>query len=275
MKIKKAQKIERREKIAIAGFVVSVILFAVLMKISGFSTGTIVNMQNSLFKSALVQGSPIQAFNAAVTSVFTVLLAIVMLVLGFSFLSSYGYYKSNYKIGLISSVSVVFILFVMNASVASIFLSIAIIISAAYIIPLSNTYGKELKRWIHFRVGSNSVSKILMITNILVALGIFFSVASGLESYQSSFKEEITEMTMGMISVPIESGDVATKEMIKDKISDFVENFPMMKTYMQWLPAIVAFEVWVALEFLRAFIFSNIAGLFSYVLIRLQKNKNQ
>jgi len=47
-----------------------------------------------------------------------------------------------------------------------------------------------------------------------------------------------------------------------------VQNLPMFQTYMTWLPILTAFTVFVALEFLRSLILSNMAGIFSAITIK-------
>lgn len=48
-----------------------------------------------------------------------------------------------------------------------------------------------------------------------------------------------------------------------------VQNLPLFKAYITWLPILTAFTVFVILEFLRSLIFSNIAGIFSTVTIKV------
>ncbi|MBI5060691.1 MAG: hypothetical protein HZB67_00075 [Candidatus Aenigmarchaeota archaeon] len=53
--------------------------------------------------------------------------------------------------------------------------------------------------------------------------------------------------------------------------SSIAESMPIFKTYLEWLPLITAFTVFVVLEFLRSLVLSNIAGIFSAALIKIYK----
>jgi len=218
-----------------------------------------------------------ESLSSFFNSFFYVIISIIFLTLGFSFLSSYGYHKDRTKTGLISGIiGAVFVMLFFNASLVGIFLSIAIIITSVYIIPLSNTYGKEFKKWTRFRVGSNSLGKVFMIINVFVALGIFLSVSLNMGFYQGSFKENLATSLTTMTAVPQGFEDVVNQTTARQEtekfISQAIDNSPFFQIYLRWLPILLAFGVWVVLEFLRTFIFSNIGGIFTYALIRMNKN---
>jgi hypothetical protein len=279
-------EIKIKEKVAILGAVISFILFSLVLYLSKFSVGSIVGIQNHVIKTILLQSGNTNTFGAIymfLNPFAYIFLSIIFLVLGFAFLSSYGYYNTNKKIGLICGIiGAVFTITFLNFSIISIFLAASIIIGCVYVIPLSNTYAKELKKWVLFRTGSHSISKILCIANILVVIGIFLAILLNLSFYENSFKSDITEtMTnVAMSSIPetqVMLYDAAAKNTLEQELKKQIENTindsPIFNAYINWLPATSAFSIWVLLEFLRGLVFSNIGGLFSSGILRILRKK--
>ncbi|MEM7819461.1 MAG: hypothetical protein QXD48_01390 [Candidatus Aenigmatarchaeota archaeon] len=267
-----------KEKIAIIGSAISFILFSIVLYFSNISVESIVNIQNNILKTLIIQDTGItSSILYLLNSFFLILLSIILLVLGFAFLSSYGYYNNVNKIGMISSIiSAIFILILLKFSIMSFFISVGIIISSIYIIQLSNTYGKELKRWIFFRVGSNSISKTFLILNILIALGIFITVHANISVYEQNFRNDIikTMTDVAIKTVPESQRALLTNEMkenIKIQVENSINNSEIFRTYIKWLPITTALSIWIILEFLRGIILSNIGGLFTTILIRLNR----
>jgi hypothetical protein len=52
-----------------------------------------------------------------------------------------------------------------------------------------------------------------------------------------------------------------------------IQNLPLFKAYMTWLPILTAFTVFLVLEFMRSLVFCNIAGLFSALTIKIYGRK--
>jgi len=264
-------KFESKEIFTLAGAAISYILFVVLVSVSNLSVNSLVNLQNYLLKSAILrtEGSgTINAISIILQPFFSILLAIILLVLFFSFLSSYGYFDINKKLGLAAGLITAVITLIVFPTITGAFLAISLIVACFYITPLANTYGKEFRKWVKFRVGSNAVGKALLIFNVLLALGIFFSVLSSSQFYQSSFKNELkstlTEIALAALPAAGVPNDVKTE--VESRVANSVENSPLINAYLRWLPVLSALGVWVILEFLRNIIFSNIGGLFNYVL---------
>jgi len=268
---------DKYELVIITGSIISFLLFSILLKASGISVDSIVNMQNHFMRLAIIQTtglSVIQSTLFMISYVLNIFLALMLLTLGFAFLTVYGFFKGdnkekNLKVGLASgAIGSIMLLFILGFSFISIFLAVALIICCIYIIPLANAYGNELKRWVFFRVGAHSINKVLLIVNVLLVLGIFFSVLFNINFYQESFKHGVTslikEMTIGSVSSPV-------GEVFESELNSTVENVPLIEAYMRWLPVLTAFGVWIVLEFLRGLVLSNIGGLFTSLMIRIEK----
>jgi len=272
-------KFSKYEILIITGASISFLIFAIILKLSNISVDSLVNLQNNILKTAIVQTAGMSTTDslAVLLSQFVgIFISFLFLVLGFVFLSTYGFFikDSRFKnislwVGFITGIISFIIFSIIFHSLMSIFLSVAVLISSIYIIPLANTYGKELKKWIFFRVGSHSVSKVLLIINLLIALGIFISVLANQQFYKQSFENEITDIAASMIP---QTNNSIIKEEIGKQISVSLQKSPIFESYFRWLPVISALGIWVILEFLRGLIFSNFAGLFSTTMIRL-KNK--
>jgi hypothetical protein len=272
-------KFSKYEILTITGASISFLIFAIILKLSNISVDSLVNLQNNILKTAIVQTAGMSTTDslAVLLSQFVgIFISFLFLVLGFVFLSTYGFFikDSRFKdislwVGFITGIISFIIFSIIFHSVMSIFLSVAVLISSIYIIPLANTYGKELKKWIFFRVGSHSVSKVLLIINLLIALGIFISVLANQQFYKQSFENEITDIAASMIP---QTNNSIIKEEIGKQISASLQKSPIFESYFRWLPVISALGIWVIFEFLRGLIFSNFAGLFSTIMIRL-KNK--
>jgi len=270
-----------KETITLLGGVISFALFAIVLYLSRFSVNSIVDLQNHILKTILLQTGEVNTIGAIVALLqpFTlVFVALLFLVLGFAFLSSHGFFSTDKKIGFISGIiGAILILVLLNLSIASLFIAAALIIGSLYIIPLSNTYGKELKKWILFRTGSHSISKVLLITNILIAVAIFLAIFSNLPAYETNFKDDITESmtTVAMASIPRSQAflfDESQVQQLEDEVRNQVESSvnesSIFNSYIRWLPATSAFTIWVLLEFLRGLILSNIGGAFTSGILR-------
>lgn len=275
-----------KEKTTLFGAIISLALFALVLYFSRFSVGSIVDLQNHILKTILLQTGETNTIGAIVMLLkpFTwVFVSLVFFVLGFAFLNSYGFFSTEKRIGFICGITgAILTLVLLNVSIASIFLAVALIIGSVYIIPLSNTYAKELKKWVLFRTGSHSISKILLITNILIATGIFLAIFSNLPVYEDSFKEDITESmtTVALASIPKtqvflsdQSRMQELEDQVREQVEKSVDESPIFNSYIRWLPATSAFTIWVLLEFLRGLILSNIGGAFSSGITRFLKRK--
>jgi hypothetical protein len=255
------------EKIAVFGSLFSFIVFVFLLKQSGVSVGSIVNIQNSFLRSFL-GGSG--AFDFIIQTFLSAIVAVLLLVLSLAFLSSYGYFEANKKLGMIVGIIEAAILLVFFPSLAGIFIALSLLLISPYIILLANTYGKELKRWINFRVGSNSIGKVFLIFNLFVALAVFLAVYANASFYQQSFREQLTELISQSVENEVQSGvgGFVTEDAIQQQAEQVVQSSPIFAAYFRWLPVLSALSVWVILEFLRNLLLSNVGGIFTSVLIK-------
>ena len=260
--------LRKESEIIAAAF--SFLAFAAALRISGVSASTLVGMQNIFLKSFVAQ-SATEIMSLLVLPFISVFIAFIFLVLGFAFLCLHGYKSGDYRTGIYSGIfGAVFVVLATGTSLPGIFLAAALIISSAYIVPLSYTYSKELKKWVFFRVGSNAIGKALMIINMLLALGIFLSVASNMSFYGASFRNDIKQsMTdIAMASAPASIPDRAALEA---KVAESVDSMPIINSYVRWLPILTAVLAWFALEFLRLLL-SNIGGIFTKILFSVSKS---
>jgi hypothetical protein len=257
----------------------SFIIFSVIIRLSGFSVWNLVNIQNTIVETIFLQTdgmSTIESVGALFAPFVSAIVGFIFLVIGLSFLSSYGYYKNYRNVGLISSViGSITTIILFNVSIISLFIAAGLIISCIYVIPLANTYSKELKRWVLFRTGSNAIGKALLVFNIILALGIFFAVLANLSIYSNNFKQEMNEDVASIALASIPDYQLMTNDMrekIKTQVENSINNSPLFNTYFRWLPATSAVSIWIILEFLKGIVFSNIGGLFTKTFIRMSKN---
>jgi hypothetical protein len=263
------------EKFALAGAVISFLFSAVFIKLSGFSVASLVNYLGTIIRQGFVGTAGLNTFGAVhslAAYLFFVITGLVFLVLAYSFASAYGYYEERKKTGLLLSlVGGIIFFFMIGFTLASAGLALGVFISCFVIMPLANTYGHELRRWIHFRVGSNTISRSLFILNIVIALAVFFSVLFSLASYQIAFRDDlksaITDSVKSSIPTGIISVDAsAVDSMISGQVDASLSS-PIFTAYFRWLPVISAFSVWAVLEFLRLFL-PYLAGAFTAAIVR-------
>src|SRR3989344_5306826 len=238
----------KKEKISLIGAAASFIIFMLLLDIS---LEFIVNSQ-FYFLDIFSSGMGIDLFKP--------LLSIFFLILGFCFLSVSGFYKDNYKIGLVALVILPFIM--LRFSFMQLFLFAAILLASLFIVPLSNTYGQDRKKWKYFRVGSNSVGKALFLFNVIIVVGIFIAVSMNLTFYQVQYKNKL--MSTFFSSLPENIPD----EQAAANIPSIIDSVPLFKTISDLLPLFTALTTWVILEIVKQF-GSLVAGIMSSILIRI------
>jgi hypothetical protein len=238
--------------VAAAGASVCFAIFAVIIKISGFSVATLASMQTKML-NVFFSGSSVMSSVASLLSPFYgVFAGLVFLTLGFSFLSSYGFFSTRSRMPYISPfIGSAAVLMLLGASIMGIFISVAMIVSSFYIIPLSNTYGKEFKRWVFFRTGSNSTGKVLMILNIIIFAAVLLSALSAAQAYQEEFKKGIADSLVMLApdaQLPDEFRDVVNKEIIEEQakkvIRETVDSSPVVASMARWLPILISISAW-------------------------------
>ena len=144
-------------------------------------------------------------------------------------------------------------------------MGIILVLISGYIMPLSATYAIELKKWVKFRIGSNSIGKTLMIFNVVLAVAVFFLVLSNTAVYENELKTGLKQRALDLVG---QISDKVSAETLEEQIEQLVDNNPLLQTYVRWLPLIIAVGFWASLEFLRTLVMSNLAGIFTKILIR-------
>jgi hypothetical protein len=264
------------EKITIAGALLSFVISAAFIKFSGFSVASLVNLIATLMKMAII--GPASGTTDTMGMIYFIggyflnaFIAVLFLVLAFAFLASHGFYENHKKLGIALAAlgGLIFFLF-MGFTLASLLVSLAVLVSSYLIIPLASNYSKELKSWIHFRVGSNSIGRAHFAFNLVVTLAVFVAVLSNQAFYSASFTSEIKDSMALVIrgSMPAGVDPAAANALIEARLNEFISS-PLISAYVKWLPVVAAFCVWALLEILRLFM-PFIAGAFTSVIIKLE-----
>ncbi|MBI3190452.1 hypothetical protein HYZ41_01985 [archaeon] len=259
------------EKAAFAGSVVAYVLFLFMLKSSGMSVGFIVNLQNFLLKSMIVSSagsSTLSAVSVVVLPFVSIIIALVFLVISLSFAASYGYFSNETKTGLVLGAICAVLTVAFFQTLMTIFIALAAFVSFVYIIPLSNTYGKELKKWVKYRIGSNSIGKTFLIINILLAAGVFVAVLSGLSYYKTNFQAELTDTMTEITMASLPAQGIVNESLVREKVAASIEESQVFNAYFRWLPVFSAFSVWIIMEFLKSLVLSNIAGISTSCIVR-------
>lgn len=281
MKVKQRNQ-SKPNKLLIFSASVCFFLAALVVRLSAFSLNSIVNAQN-VFLSGFLSQNPVLSVLSEMFSYFLApLISLILIVLGLSFLSAYAFSNQKKIVAAISGIAgaasaVVFF----GVSFFSAFFALGIVLACLYVANVSNVYGKEYKKWAFFRTGSNSIGKALMIFNILVAIGVVFSIYSSLHVYQENFKTGLVENLVSSVPVPAVQGmdPAALNQELRNYIESTTETSQLFSSLLRWLPVMLGFSVWVGLEFLRTLFLSNIGGVFTSLMLRIrvsfQKENNK
>ena len=264
------RKISGSERFTIIGAAVCFVLFSVIIAVSGFSLGSMVNAQNMFLGGFLSQNSVSSVLSGLFGYILAPIVALLFLVLGFALLSSYGYHNDKKFVAFIPAIIGAIAARILFRSVTSLFVAAGMIIGSVYTINISNVYAKELKKWSFFRTGSNSISKALMVFNVLVFIGLVLAVYASLPAYQQNFRHGFVENVISSTPGFSDLGEVGQQQ-LRNYIESTIDASPLLGSFLRWLPLIVGFGAWVVLEFLRTFVFSNIGGIFTSILIRINK----
>ena len=262
-------KMDKNEKAIFSISFLSFLTSLLLVRMSGFSSSSMVNLENYIVRSLTLQTST-NTFSTVYTflSPFNMIfLALVFFVLGISILSYYGYKKNNEDLGkLLGIVSAVFTL-ILFPTIMGVFIAISIIFCCIYSPKLSSMYSKELEKWVFFRTGSNTTGKILFIVNIIILIGVFVTVSANQQAYEASFSQDITE-SMRAIALRLPGASSIPSQTLDERLASAVQSSPLINSYIVWLPVTTAFTIWVILEFLRIILLANIGGIFTYIMLK-------
>ena len=216
--------------------------------------------------------APAAAFGSLLTAVTAPLAALLLITIGCAFLTTLGYDADKRKLGLFAGVvgaAAALVLF--HFTLLSLMIALALLLLSMYVVVISNVYAKELKKWVFFRTGTHAISKALLIFNILVALGVVFTVAAALPAYQqgarSAFVDALVESIPGVDPAPGLERETAQ---VRNYIASTVDNIPLFSAYLRWLPLLAGLSIFVVLEFLRALVFANVGGVCTTLFLRLR-----
>ncbi len=254
--------------------VITVILFLAsfaVLKISEFSVLSLVNFQNYFIETMIVSTigmGTLEAVNFAIQPFLLVLVSLLLFVAGLSVLAAYGFKKefSGLIPGAIGAVVVV----VLFQTVAGAFFALAVFLSSFLTPNISSVYGRELKRWIPFRVGTSTVGKVMRFSNLIIVLGILSTVLLSQSFYEQSFKSDLSN-SMKTIAISIPGAEMIPSDMLEERISSLIDESPMLEAYTRWMPVTTAFGAWVTLEFLRSVLLANVSGLFTFLILKTSK----
>lgn len=266
-------KLNRREQAVVVSASLSFLVSFLMLRLSGFSASVLVNLQNYIIKTMILNTSGMSTLSAlafAAKPFVSAFVALVFLALGISILSAYGYSGSERKIGKISGIAGALFAIALFPSIWGAFLAAAVLLCSFFAVQFANTYGKEVKRWTKFRVGSNTAGKMFFILNIIIAVGLFFAVLHSQPLYEVSFKGELLD-SMKSIALYLPGASSIPPAVLSQKIESAVSSSPLFGAYIRWLPASTAFSAWVILEMLRNIILANLSGLFTFAILRKSK----
>lgn len=260
--------LESKEKIALAASAIAFLVSAAAIKINGFSTNSVVNIQNTILRNMFLQSqSTLGAISLVVLPFIAILLALVFLTVALAVLAAYGYYSSETRIGAVAgAIGAIIYIAVLGVSITSAAFAIGVFLVSYYVVPLSSTYGRELKRWVRYRTGSNAVGKALFVLNIIIAAGVFVAVLANLAAYQESFRQDFTQSLVAAVGN-------APGVNIEERVAAALNQAPLFQSYFRWLPVLTALGAWIILEFLRSIVLSNIAGAATHFMIRDENQK--
>lgn len=265
-------KIERNEIGFGAASFLAFLAGFLLIKVSGFSSSSIVNIQSYFLRAILTQTTgmtTIESLSFVFQPFVLVLVGLAFYVLSLSILTAYGYQEEKDEIGKFVGIFSAIAALVLFQSLWGAFLAASVLISCVFSAPLANTYKKELKRWEIFRVGSHTVGKMFSLLMIFMSVGIFVMILSNQAQYASMFKQDLIDMTQS-IAMSVPGAELVDPSIINSQIEGLVETSPMFESYVTWLPVMTAMEVWFALSFVALFA-TMLAGAFTYAIIKIFK----
>lgn len=117
--------------------------------------------------------------------------------------------------------------FLFNFSILFLFFAAGLYLVSIYVIPLGETYEKELKKWKHFRVGSHAVSKALLILFLLIFVGSLITYSLD-DSYQKSFTNTTISSLETIASSEVNNvqGQDFTEDIIQQRMEEVREQYP-------------------------------------------------
>lgn len=268
------QKINRSDAIFGFGSFLSFLVAFAVMKLSNFTSFSIINLQSYIVKSMIAQTSglgTIESLASVIAPFEMVLASLVFYTLGLSVLGAYGYYFEEDAIGKFVGLFSAIAAIVLFPSLWGAFLAASVLISCLFCGKLASTYRQELKRWVAFRVGSNSIGKMFALLSFAMAIGLFLVIMSNQPFYSSAFRQDIFEMTKSVAS-SVPGANLLPQEFLNSQVEQLVDSSPVFSAYIRWMPVTTALIVWFVLQFIGMFA-SVLAGIFTFAIIRVLGEK--
>ncbi|MFA4820121.1 MAG: hypothetical protein WC613_04145 [Candidatus Aenigmatarchaeota archaeon] len=268
-------KLSSRDKAVIIGTFTSFLVSFLVLRLSSFSASTMVNSQNYIVKTMILSTTGMTTLDALSTALkpFTyVFISLIFFVLAISLMSFYGYKNDNKKVGVLAGLLSAACAVIIFETLWGAFLAIAVFLCCYYSPQFSNTYAKELKRWVFFRTGSNTAGKVMFMANIVISLGLFFSVLQSQAAYEVAFRHDLTD-SMKSIVLSTPGASLLPQDTLNQKIDTAISSSTLFQSYIRWLPVMTAFGAWVVLEFLRNVVLANLSGVFTFILLKKSEKK--
>ncbi|MEK6888133.1 MAG: hypothetical protein AABX14_04270 [Candidatus Aenigmatarchaeota archaeon] len=268
-------KLSPMDRVVIIGTFASFLVSFLVLRLSSFSASTMVNSQNYIVKTMILSTTGMTTLDALSTALkpFTyVFISLIFFVLAISLMSFYGYKNKSRRVGIIIGLLSAAAAIILFETIWGVFLAVAVFVCSFYSAQFSNTYSKELKRWIFFRTGSNTAGKVMFMANIVISLGLFLAVLQSQAAYEVTFRHDLTD-SMRSIVMSTPGASLLSQATLDQKIDTAISSSTLFQSYIRWLPVMTAFGAWVVLEFLRNVILANLSGVFTFILLKKSENK--
>lgn len=254
----------------------SFLISMLFLKFSGFSVSSIVNFYNHIIKSIIFSASTdtFAGLGLLLRPFAFVVMSLAFLTLAISILAYFGS-SGTKSAGNISGVIGALIAIILFPTITGIFLAVSIF-ACSLAARFSGMYAKEMKKWVNFRIGSNTAGKTLLIMNIIIALGVFSSILASQAQYEASFRNELKD-SVRSLALSLPGASSMPPEVLNERIESTTASLTGSKffsAYIIWLPVSSAFTAWIILEFLRNLIFANLGGLFTYLMLKSKRRQS-
>lgn len=189
------------------------------------------------FVELLVLGVQEHSVSEVLFSTFSGILIGVFSFIIFCFSLSLLSVKKLYKTKYFLIVPIICSGFLFNFSILFLFFALGLFVSSLYVIPLGETYKKELKKWKKFRVGSNAVSKSLFVLFLFIFLGSFISFSLD-NSYQQLFLNTTVSSITNIVGAEMSNLNIQTSDsnttdeyidqMVEEQMKQVREQYPYL-----------------------------------------------
>ena len=244
MEKEKSKNGEKNMKTEILEFIFISVLFSLgflVLYISNVNLNSIILLQANfieLLTLGVQEHSAFEVFISTFSEILTAILSFIIFCFALSFLSVRK--MGNLRYFLIIPIFLLGILF--NFSILFLFFGFGLFVSCLYVIPLGETYKKELKKWKKFRVGSNAVSKSLFVLFLFIFLGSFISFSID-DSYKQVFLNTTISSITDIVNSEISnfntqignSTNEIINQVIEDKMKEIKKQYPNLteEQYLQ------------------------------------------